>query len=676
MSPKLDLQRLLRRTLPILVIAILTIVPTLIHVQAASTIQGESKELKGIVEIRPDIGKLSGMWTINGVLLSVTDKTVFFGFGAEGPRVGACVEVAYNPSTTPPVATKITPDNDCVATGGPEIKELKGKIKTQTELGANGTWTIGDLPFEISDATFFDGFGGTRPLANACVSVIYIVKDGKNIAQRIRPEDTCGGATSDRSFRGPVDARPVDKVGDWVIGGQTFAVTTTTAFDTSFTTLPVVGDCVGLTYSVTGTSNTRTVATIFPANCGQESRSGVFEAHGVVEKLPSSDKLAWTISGVDYGVTAETRQSEDYGRIRVGTCVQVHYKKDVYYGTVRLLVSIESESNYRCKPSAEEHEFYGRITKLPGTPGELGSWTVGNLVLVVTANTKLVGAPFTTGQLVAGKFQRSVDGSLIATEIKVKRSSNEENDHRGIGKALGLIESLASSDAPGGWIISGTSYSITAKTRLEGFNKSTGPVVGNCVEVYFQADAAGARTAQKISREDTNTCTGNQKVYGSVTTMPVTTTTTITPTYQGNWTVGGVVYHTDLDTEFVEDHGPLSVGAFVVVVYDPSNRLIKKIRTVVPPGAGDSGHSGRLTMGGAAPKSLTAATSVSWTIGTIVYQVTADTLIDDTAATIQDGTTVNVNGYTDTAGNLIATQVTSAATVTANSVVYLPLVVR
>ncbi|MEI6778104.1 MAG: DUF5666 domain-containing protein, partial [Chloroflexales bacterium] len=408
MSPKLDLQRLLRRTLPILAIAILTIVPTLIHVQAASTVQGESKELKGIVEIRP-IGTLYGDWTIKGVKLSVTEtpaKTIFYGFGAEGPRVGACVDVAYyDANATTRIAMKISPDNDCVATGAPVPQELKGKIKSRTELGANGTWIIGTLPFEISDATFFDGFGGTRPLATACVSVIYIVKDGKNIAQRIRPDDTCGSTTSDRSFRGPVDARPVDKIGDWVIGGQTFTVTTTTTFDTSFGTPPVVGDCVGLTYSVTST--TRTVVTIFPANCGQESRSGIFEAHGVVEGVPSSDNLVWRISGVDYGVTAETtRPSEDYGRIRVGTCVQVHYKKDVYYSNIRILVSIESESNYRCKPSAEEHEFYGQITKLPGTTGELGSWTVGNLVLVVTANTNLVGAPFTVGQLVAGKFQR------------------------------------------------------------------------------------------------------------------------------------------------------------------------------------------------------------------------------------------------------------------------------
>ncbi len=693
MHLRLDLQRLLRRTLPILAIALLTIVPTLVHVQAASTLQGESnqgqsKELKGKVEARPAAGTLFGNWTIAGLTMSATETTpittVFLGFGAGGPQVGACVEVAYyEPSVTTRIAKKISPENECPTTEipAPARLEAKGKIVSRAELGANGTWVIGTTSFEINDATFFDGFNGTRPIANTCVSVTYVVKNGKNAALRIRPDDTCEGNSSDRSFRGSVDARPsgID-IGDWVIGGQSFVVTTTTLFDTSFTTPPAVGDCVGLTYSVTGT--TRTVVTIFQANCAQDPRVGVFEAHGVVDKVPSGTDTTWTVGGVVYAVNASTHpvESEHYGRINVGACVQVHYKKDIYYSDARILVSIETESNYRCAPSAENHDFYGHITHLPGTTGQLGSWTVGNLVLEVTADTTLdatiAGGSFAVGQLVSGKFQRAGDGSLIAVTITVKRTESDENDHRGIGKAIGLISTLPVSDTVGAWIISSTSYTVTANTRLKGYSSTTSPAIGDCVEVYFQADAAGARTAQKISQEDANTCTSNLKAYGTVTASPSITSTT---GYQGDWTVGGVVYHADTNTVFVEDHGTLGVGAFVVVKYDPTTLVIVKISTVVPPGTGDRTHSGRLTMSGPAPKSLaaTAPVTVTWTINGVAYQVTADTLLDDTAGAIQDGATVQVNAFTDTTtGQLVATQVTAAtpAAVTVN--VYLPLIVK
>ncbi len=644
---------------------------------ATGTPQGQTRQIKGKVEARSTAGTLFGNWIIAGLTISVTETTAFLGFGADGPQVGACVEVAYNePSATTRIARKISPDSECPTTDIPTRLEMKGKIETRSENGVNGTWTIGGLSFEIGDATFFDGFNGIRPTVNACVNVTYVVKNGKNAALRIRPDDTCGGSSSDRSFRGSVDARPRgNNIGDWVIGGQSFVVTDTTAFDTSFSTPPAVGDCVGLTYSVVGT--TRIVATIFQATCAQDPRVGVFEAHGRVDKVPSGSDTTWTISGVAYAVNASTSQTEDYGKIDVGACVQVHYTKDIYYSDARILVSIETESNYRCTPSAENHEFYGHITHLPGTTGELGSWTVGNLVLAVTADTTLdatlTGGSFTVGQLVSGKFQRAGDGSLIAVTITAKRTASDENDHRGIGKAIGLIDTRPVSDTIGTWMISSTSYTVTANTRLEGSASSMSFAVGDCVEVYFQADTTGVRTAKKISKVgDATTCATNLRAYGTVTASPATG-------YQGTWTVGGVNYQTDTNTVFVEDHGTLGVGAFVTVKYDPATMVIVKISTVVPPGTGDKDNSGRLTMSGPAPRFLTATTSptVTWTINGQDYQVIADTLLDDTVGVIQDGATVQVNAYIDTTtGQLIATQVTAMAPAAVTFSVYLPMIVR
>ena len=691
MSLRLDLHLLLRRTLPILVIAFMIIVPALSSVRAASRVgnlaaapglQGEAKELKGKVDMRP-VGKLFGDWTIAGQNISALEAfpttpataTVFLGFGPDGPQVGACVDVNYyeaNPTTR--IALTIAPDNDCAGAGAPTRLEFKGKIKSRAELGANGSWTItdkvGDKVFEISAATFFEGYAAdTRPIANACVEVSYVVLNGKNMALRIRPDDTCGGTSSDHSFRGPVDSRPTDKVGNWVIGGQAFAVTVDSAFASAFSVgQPASGDCVGLTYSLSGT--VRTVATIFPSNCAEESRTGVFESHGLESELPNSG--VWTINNVKYSTDTATAFHEQYGNFGIGVCLQVHYKKDLY-SNARMAVSIETEPSFRCTRSAEDHELYGLINKLPDTTGQLGPWTIGNLDVRVVPETTLTGGPFTLGQLVKIKFQRAGDGSLIAIEIKVKRSPETEQDRRGKGKAYGVI-SARPTDAPpvGEWVIGSKNYAVTANT----LTPLVIPVVNDCVEVYFQTDSANARTALKITKANLSECqdatNGNSelsRVYSSVTAMPSTG-------YVGTWTAAGVDYRADGDTLFSEERGPLVVGAFVEVRYVEQldkSLLAKHISTIVPPGAGDNNHIGKIeglpttTAASISAATLAASLASTITVGSITYTIDAGTLLD---GALTNGMTVLVNSYTDAQGKQIATQVSA----TSASISYLPLV--
>jgi hypothetical protein len=331
-------------------------------------------------------------------------------------------------------------------------------------------------------------------------------------------------------------------------------------------------------------------------------------------------------------------------------------------------VRIETEPSFRCTRSAEDHELYGQIKQLPGTDGQLGSWTIGDLVVMVTPETKLSGAPFVLGQLVEVKFERAGDGTLIALLIEVKRSPEGEKERRGNGKAYGVISTIPASVPVGEWVIGSTSYSGTANTRLAA---SYTPKAGDCVEVYFQTSDAGARTALKISPEDAARCQDASnanseigRVYSSISAMPATG-------YVGSWTVAGVVYSATAATVFTDNHGPLTVGAFVEVIYVklPNNSLeAKQIRTIVPPGAGDDNRTGKLNIPPAI-KSL-AAVSGSWVIGGQTYQVNADTLLNDGQGAIQSGATVLVNAYTDAAGNLIATQVSA---VTSS---YLPLIMR
>ncbi|MEI7772004.1 MAG: DUF5666 domain-containing protein [Chloroflexales bacterium] len=695
MSLRLDLHLLLRRSLPILIIALLIIAPALGSVQASSSrqsaapvLQGTEKELKGTVDKRPT-GTLFGDWGIAGQSFSATETTpttsLFLGFGDAGPQVGACVDVRYyDASATTRIIMSIAPDNDCAAAGDPTRLEFKGKILKRVEGGANGTWTIGDKLVVISDATFFEGYPAGiagRPISNACVEVSYAIENGQNIALRIRSDDTCGGTSSDHSFRGPVDSRPVDKVGDWVIGGQAFVVIAGTAFAAGAFGVgqPAVGDCVGLTYSVSATTSARTVATIFPANCaGERPDIEGYDAHGFLDAFPSNIPPVgtWTISGVNYAATPTTVFEEKYGKFFVPTaptdpkvCVQVHYQLDQTDVTKpkRTAMRIETVPSFRCTRSAEAHDLYGKIKQLPGTTRDLGAWLVGdNLVVVVTPETKLEGGPFAMGQLVKVTFGRAGDGSLIAVKIQVKRSPDAEKEYRGRGKAYGMIGAPLPDPLPvGTWIIGGTSYSATADLQLKGYTAPATPQAGDCVEVYFQANAAGARTALKIGKEDPTACTSNVRVYGSVTAMPDPASG-----YVGTWTVAGESYTTNGATVFDEKQAPLAVGAFVEVTYDAGTKLATKISTIVPPGAGDDNHAGKLVIP-ATPVSIASATLAASpsaiSVGGTTYTVNAGTLLNGALTT---GTTVLVNSYTDATGKLVATQVSAASST------YLPLIMR
>jgi hypothetical protein len=568
--------------------------------------------------------------------------------------------------------------DDPPATPEPGDLEWRGLVQARPEGGANGVWTVGGKPFVVSDGTFFDGFAGARPAVGACVEVKYVVEAERNLALRVQPEDSCGapGAPGELDFvRARVDARPAaGRAGAWRIGGRSFQATSATVFAAPYSaddpSKPAVGDCVAAAYSER--NDVRTLAAVRPAVCeGDQPPPGTqeFEAHGLLSARPEGKAGAWVIGGVSYTATDATELTEAFGALKAGACVQVHYTPGD--AGARVAREIASRPPFRCTPSDEDHVLYGVIAGLPSTPDLTGTWRIGGpgaaVSVVVTQATVLEDGPFVVGRMVKVEFTRGGDGALLAGKVEGLGPERGENPERARGKAYGKIEALPStSDLRGAWKVAGASYTVGERTRLRDQGRPF--AAGDCVEIYFVVGQDGARAAVKVERAGGDDCAdGAQEIgraYGYVEALPA-------QGFVGAWTVGGVTYGVVAATEFAFEGsvGAPTVGSFVEVRYVvvEGQKVARKIRTLVPPGAGDDNRIGTLTI----ENTSLAAAGSRWSVGGVSYVVTDDTMLEDSITALANGTLVRVNAYTDPAtGQRIATRVAAVGAV------YLPLTRR
>lgn len=658
----MTIRALARHLLLLAALLSLALAPNQGYAQTPASDDSEDNELKGLVEALPATGRV-GEWKVAGTTFLVDARTVFFGFGDGRPGVGRCVEVELT-RATPPVATEIKPDDDCGRPGDEdEDREWRGRVTAGPASGFVGSWTIGGETFVADAGTFFEGFGGSPPALNDCVEVKYILDGATKLAIKIELEDDCGapGVPGELRFsRGRVDARPDGtRFGAWVIGGKSFeAREGATVFGPTFgadPTKPAVGDCVGVRYRETGA--TRTMLGVRAAVCeGRGDGDGAFEAHGWLNQKGEGLYLIGpergdTTTSISYTVTLTTELKERFGPLldNPPTCVKVHYSLGA--NNARLAREVESRPDFRCQPSGDEHELYGVVRALPDSP-HIGRWVIGTIEVQVTRETVLEEGPFAVGRLVKVEFVRAGDGTLVALKIEGKGEGRE----RGRGKAHGRIEALGA--VPGNWTIGGNVYTVTAETRLR--TGGTEFAVDDCVEVYFQSDAAGARTALKIEREGDACRAGERgRVFGTVEVMP-------TGTYSGTWKVSGESYSVNARTEFefAAGVGAPTVGSFVRVTYviESGVRIARQIKTLVPPGMGDDSYIG--------PLGTPAGAGAAWSVGGVSFTVADATLVQDGAASVADGALVKVNAYRDGQGNLVATQVTAV------EASYLPIVRR
>lgn len=511
---------------------------------------------------------------------------------------------------------------------------------------------------------------------------------------------------------GRVNSMPAGTlIGTWVVQGVSFVTTNNTEFRQDKGAF-AVGGCVEVEYvgavqpfaatkiaskngddcssngTPTGSPTLTTTPNSTPVTPGATpSPSAEQEAYGQVESKPTSGLIgAWVIGGVTYNAPAGAEFKQRSGPLVVGACAKVHYAPNTTPFTVR---EMESRSAADCGSSVPTPGATPSATPISGTQGELygvlqsfptglvGTWNIGGMTFVATANTefKQERGAFAVGVTVKVHFAVDSSGANIAREIETKFANDDSgNDDNGNGSfegaeghAYGLIDSFPA-NLTGAWRISGIDYTATANTT---FAQNDGAfAVGKQVKVEYHLGADGSRLARKIeTTSDTGGATAPTrfKLFGFVKQMPASG-------FVGQWVVDNIAFVAPTSAQFKANNGLLGLGAYVAVEYfiQDGRNQVHEIETHIPPGAGPQTAIGRIDdKGGAFTAAAVQATT--WTIGGVNYTITPATDLNDLQSALDVGKTALVNSYTAPDGSLVATQVRGITIVAS---VYMPLVRR
>ncbi|SHJ30157.1 hypothetical protein SAMN02745165_02037 [Malonomonas rubra DSM 5091] len=180
-----------------------------------------------------------------------------------------------------------------------------------------------------------------------------------------------------------------------------------------------------------------TMHTAFASGYGY--KSGEQKIYGVVEQIPQDGYGHWIIDGHPVLVTERTKIENEYGRIAVGSYVEVEgvvdnqgfrayeiegkakndSKRNEYGNKYRQTRGSDREeygSNY-----AEGNEFYGVVEQIP--TGGLGTWRISGREVFVDRSTRIKSehGPITVGAKVEVSGAKLADnGAFYAHEIETE----------------------------------------------------------------------------------------------------------------------------------------------------------------------------------------------------------------------------------------------------------------
>ncbi len=241
----------------------------------------------------------------------------------------------------------------------------------------------------------------------------------------------------------------------------------------------------------------------------------------------------------------------------------------------------------------------------------------------------------------------------------------------------GLIEARPTGSVQGEWVVGGRTFTADGSTQIE--EEHGALAVGVCAEVKYHVVADGY-TAVKIERKESGDCGGNDgggdngggdngggdngEQYGRIETMPA-------GNRAGSWTIGGILYQADANTQFGQEHGGFAVGACVNVHTQGNPTVVTKIETEHDYKCDGSGNDNGNDNGGGNTSpdhtgelyglinTLPATLLGEWTIGTMSILVDGNTRLEQEHGAFAVGMLVEVKFTTDSNNIYHATKIES-----------------
>ncbi len=373
--------------------------------------------------------------------------------------------------------------------------EFTGVIETlPATTGFIGDWKVDGRMIHVTSVTKLKQSDGQFAVGKT-VKVEGIKQNDNSInAKEIETKSGSNGNNPSFKFYGVIEELPntTGRIGDWKVSGRVVHVSTTTTIEQRDGPL-----AVGAKVEVEGIQRTDGSVDARRIHTEDESSSnGSIEFTGTVESLPNAPSRfgQWAVSGRKVNVGPGTRIKQERGLVAVGTVVEVKgvLKND---GSVDA-TDIETKSNPGGSNNGRVSEFYGTIEALPGTTGQVGTWTISGRKVNVTASTVIEHADLgiAVGKRVEVKGASQADGSINASKIEIKEGPAGSP---GSGILYGKIETLPSATSLiGDWKVAAKTVHVTAGTVIE---RKYGTVeIGAFVEVYGTAQPDGSVNATKI----------------------------------------------------------------------------------------------------------------------------------------------------------------------------------
>lgn len=460
------------------------------------------REAFGIVQNKPTHG-LIGAWTIGGVAYHAAPGTQFK--QRHGPLVvGACAKVHFSGTEEPFRVREMEsrPLSECGGSGtippvpippGTQIERF-GRIDSFPE-GLIGEWVVDGIRYTATSATEFKQKNGTFAVG-VCVKLHAFLSTDPPTLRKIETErdHKCdngddGTIIGKGELFGEIQSFPDGLIGEWNIAGITFVADSATKFEQKHGAF-AVGVLVKVKFVIRldGTFYAREIETKSGAHLGRG------HAFGVIESMPEGRIGVWTIGGVEYQVTEQTRLRERHGALQVGARVRVKYV--INAGGQRTALKIETTPSNGGVSRPNHFKTFGFVEQMP-PDGLIGQWTINGALFIADGHTKfkenngLLGI----GAYVSVEYQ-IINGQRIIHELETKVPPGA-----GSMMQLSRIEArpevtAAAADGSEVWRIGGVDYLVTPATDID--DLESGLEVGDLALVNSYQESDGTLVATEV----------------------------------------------------------------------------------------------------------------------------------------------------------------------------------
>jgi hypothetical protein len=347
----------------------------------------------GRVDARPASG-LVGDWTVRNADFLTTGSSHLE--GAAGSFIpGACVKLRYDSAGHGATAERPwvdlmhpMPEASCLALERPANRYRFGVVDSRPDGDAAGLWVVDGITYSVTvDSRVRQHFGAAT--AGACVKVRF--DESVNPAWvwelESRRANRCQNPAGEEGagvLFATVMYFPDGFTGNWDIGDLTFAADQATIFDQAKAVL-APGSLAKVSFRILedGTFYAKRVVAVQAPGSDDDNDGAPDGAEGIawgrLQRRPVAGGLGiWTVGGIDFTATADTRLRSRYGAPPEGAWVKVEFRVEDGARIARLVAAAPGSEGV--------FTLAGHVQSMPANSFQ-GAYTIGGAHFVSSAGS-------------------------------------------------------------------------------------------------------------------------------------------------------------------------------------------------------------------------------------------------------------------------------------------------